>query len=123
MSVTLDGQKLFDEQGFTIEAGSLSRDSIERSAAGVDGVLSIDLGQRARTITQEGVLRAKSRLEMQAKIDAISACIDGGTHKLITGSGGKFDDLRMDSFEVTKERTSGSGLCYNYEIIYKQLVA
>lgn len=123
MNVSLDGQELFDQQQIEIEFGTLRRDSIERTAAGVDGVLSIDLGQRGRAIKQRGVLRARSRLQMQEKIDAISACMDGKGHKLVTGSGEAFDNLRMDSFEVTKERTSGSGLCCDYEIVYKQLVA
>jgi len=37
MSVTLDGQNLFDEQQLEIELSSLNRDSIERAVAGLDG--------------------------------------------------------------------------------------
>ncbi len=44
MSVTLDGQNLFDEQQLEIEQDSLNRDSIERAVAGLDGVLSVDMG-------------------------------------------------------------------------------
>ena len=44
MRVTLDGQNLFDEQQLEIEPGSISRVSIERAVAGLDGVLSIDMG-------------------------------------------------------------------------------
>ncbi len=122
MGVTLDGQDLFDGPELKIEPGSLSRDSIERKVSGLDGMLSIDLGQRGRKIKQNGVLRAKSRCQMNERIRAISAYIDGDTHRLVAGDGEDFDNLRMDVFRVDKERTSGGGLCYDYEIVYTQLV-
>jgi hypothetical protein len=122
MSVTLDGQDLFDERQLEIEPGSFSRDSIERTAAGLDGVLSIDLGGRGRKIKQKGVLRARSRTEMEEKKIAISAYMDGDMHTLVTGSGEEFANLRMDVFKVSRERTAGSGLCCDYEIVYRQLV-
>lgn len=121
MSVTLDGQNLFDEQQLEIELGSVSRDSIERAVPGLDGVLSIDMGGRGRVIKQKGVLRAKSRLQINERIGAISAYIDGDTHTLITGSGEEFDNLRMDVFKVSEERTNGSGVAVDYEIVYTQL--
>ena len=47
MSATLDGQELFDRQQLQIEQESVHRDSVERTAAGLDGILSIDLGRRS----------------------------------------------------------------------------
>ena len=122
MSATLDGQNLFDEQDLKIERGSVSRDSMERAVSGLDGVLSIDLGGRSRRIKQRGVLRAKSRTQMDDRISVISAYIDGDTHTLVISNGEEFDNVRMDAFKVTKEKTSGSGLCCDYEIVYTQLV-
>ena len=122
MSITLDGQSLFDEQQLKIEAESIRRDSIERTVAGLDGVLSIDLGVRGRKIKQRGMLRAPSRLQMNERISTISAYMDGDTHTLVTSSGEEFDNLRMDAFRVTKESASGSGVVIDYEIIYTQLV-
>ena len=121
MRVTLDGQILFDEQQLDIDPGSIKRDSIERAVPGLDGVLSIDMGGRSRQIKQAGVLRAKSRTQMEDRISMISACIDGDTHKLITGSGEEYDNLRMDVFKVSSERTSGGGIAVDYEIVYTQL--
>ena len=121
MSATLDGQNLFDEQQLEILPGSLSRDSIERTVAGLDGVLSIDLGKHSRKIKQTGVLQAKSRAQMNEKISTIAGYIDGDTHTLVRSNGESMDALRMDTFKVTKERTSGNGLCCDYEIIYTQL--
>lgn len=121
MSATLDGQSLFDGQELGIQPKSVRRDSIERAVPGLDGVLSIDLGGRGRKIKQRGVLLAKSRLQMNDRIIAISAYMDGDTHVLVTGNGEEFDNLRMDVFKVTSEEASGSGLCCNYEIVYTQL--
>ena len=122
MNAALDGQKLFDERDFKIEPGSVSRDSIERTASGLDGVLSIDLGRRSREIKQRGVLQAKSCSEMHERISTISAYMDGNTHTLATSNEEEFDNLRMDVFKVTNNRVSGGGFCCDYEIIYTQLV-
>ena len=122
MSATLDGQNLFDEQDLKIEQDSISRDSIERTVPGLDGILSIDMGGRSRKIKQRGVLRARSRSQMDDRIGAILAYIDGDTHTLVIRNGEEFDNVRMDAFKVTEEKTSGSGLCCDYEIVYTQLV-
>ncbi len=122
MSVNIDGQVVFDRQQLKIEVGSFTRDSIERAVPGLDGVLTVDLGQRSRKIKQTGVLRAKSRTQMNERINTISTLIDGDTHTLVTGSGDKFDNLRMDSLNVSKERTDGAGIIVDYEIVYTQLV-
>jgi len=122
MGVTLDGQDLFEEHQMEIEQGSICRDSIERTTAGLNGVLSIDLGQRGRKIIQRGVLRAKSKPQMTDTINAVSGYMDGNTHTLTTSSGEKFEYLRMDVFKVTNQRTSGGGLCCDYEIVYTRLI-
>ncbi len=122
MNVTLDGQLLFDEP-VAIEAGSVERESIERSVAGLDGVLSVDLGGRSRKIRQKGKLRARSRVELNGKVEAISAFVDGDTHTLVDLQGRTFENLRVDSFHVKSEQVSGSGVVVDYEMICTQLVA
>ena len=122
MRTTLDEQVLFDEQVLTIEIGSLEEASIEKVVAGLDGVLSIDLGGRGRRIIQKGTLRANSRIKMNERIDVISAYMDGRTHTLATRGGREFANLRMDVFKVIKTAESGIGLCCEYEIVYRQLV-
>ncbi len=121
MSVTIDGQSLFNEHDLEIEAGSFGRDSIERKIPGLDGVLSIDLGRRGRKIRQTGTLRAKSRTQMNKRITAISAIADGDTHTLVTDIGESLNNLRLDSFKTNKERTDGIGIVVDYEIVYTQL--
>jgi hypothetical protein len=121
MGATLDGEILFDEQQLEIEAGSLNRASVERAVPGLDGVLSVDLGRRQRKLKQKGVLRAASRVQIDARIAVISAYMDGDTHTLVTSNGEQYDNLRMDVFKVSKERTSGGGVVVDYEIVYTQL--
>jgi hypothetical protein len=123
MRTTLDGQRLFDEQQLRVEVGSLERDSVERTMPGLDGVLSIDMGSRGRQIKQSGSLQAASVVQMNDKVRAILAYMNGQTYKLRTSSGEEFDNLRMDVFRVSEQRQSGAGLCCNYEIVYRQLVA
>lgn len=102
MHVTLDGQAVFDEQELTIAVGSPSRASLEKTVAGLDGVLSIDLGARSRRMRQTGVLRAVSRIALNARLDAIAAFLDGQTHTLMTADGRTYDNLRMDSFQLLR---------------------
>jgi hypothetical protein len=122
MSVTLDGQRVFDEGELKVEPSSVRQESVERAVPGLDGVLSIDLGKRSRKVKQRGVLRAKSQSQMNNRIIAISTFIDGNTHKLVISGDGEFDNLRMDTFRVMDERTSGNGVVIDYEIVYTQLV-
>lgn len=122
MKVTLDAQMLFDEQTLEISASSFSRDSIERAIPGLDGILSIDLGQRGRKIKQTGTLRAKSRAQLDERISNIATFMDGDTHTLTTGTGKEFTNLRMDSFKTCTEHADGTGIVIDYEIIYTQLV-
>jgi len=122
MKVTLDSQMLFDEQALEISADSFSRDSIERTVPGLDGVLSIDIGRHGRKIKQTGTLRAKSRVQLDERISKIAAFMDGDTHTLTTGSGRDFANLRMDSFKAGTENANGTGITVDYEIVYTQLV-
>jgi hypothetical protein len=122
MSVTLDGQRVFDEGELKVELSSVRQDSVERAFPGLDGVLSIDLGKRSRKVKQRGVLRAKSQSQMNNRVTAISTFIDGNTHKLVISGDREFDNLRVDAFRVMDERTSGNGVVVDYEIVYTQLV-
>ena len=121
MRTMIDGQVLFDEKDLGLEVESAKRACIERTTAGVDGVLSIDLGKRSRKIKQKGILRAASRQQMESRIEKISAFIDGNTHTLVTAGNRSFSDVRMDSFETGQIRESGADVVVDYEIVYTQL--
>ncbi len=121
MSTTLDEQSLFDEQELTVTAASLSRACVERTFCGLDGVLSIDLGARARVVRQTGILRAAGRAAMRARVATIMAFIDGRTHTLRTADGREYSNLRMDTFRQINEHNGGPGVVLEYEIAYTQL--
>jgi len=121
MRTTLDGQALFDEHGLELEAGSFRRDSVERTVPGLDGVLSIDMGARSRAIVQRGTLRAAGASELDARIEAISAYMDGRAYSLATADGRTFEQVRLDLFKTGTRRSSGGGVAVDYEIVYTQL--
>jgi hypothetical protein len=121
VKTTLDGQALFDEQDLTMHASGPVRASIERAVSGLDGTLSIDLGQRSREVRQTGTLRAASAHAMHSRVDSIAAFIDGRTHVLMAADGREYRRLRMDSFSQTAQRVGGPGVVVEYEIRYTQL--
>ena len=119
--IALDGQRLFDEQQVEIEVGSIERGCVEKQVAGLDGVLSVDLGLRGRKIKQTGSFCAKGHQQMNERIGAISAYMDGKAHTLTTADTRQFENMRMDIFMVGRLRPSGVGVVTEYEIIYTQL--
>lgn len=121
MSTTLDDRALFDEQGLRIQVGSWQRAAIERAVPGLDGMVSIDLGRRCRTLRQRGVLRASGQATMRARLDAIEAFLDGATHTLVTADGQTYAKLRADAFTPLDRDVSGTGIVVKYELVYTQL--
>lgn len=119
MKTTLDGTIEFEQTELAI--GSWRRDSIERSAVGVDGALSIDLGKRTREIVQKGLARASSRAVLRIKVDSIRATADGKRHTMETVDGERFDNLWIDSIKVGGTDFSGRGASCEVEIRYTQL--
>jgi hypothetical protein len=120
MSVKVDNQMIFGDDSPVITVGSIQRSVIENSVAGLDGIVSIDLGSRGRKLRQVGHLRAKSTAELNKMIASIEQFLDGRTHSLVSGEDGTFENLRLDSFKITQRSSDGTGA--DYEIIYTQLV-
>ena len=119
MAAILDSTIKFEQ--LSLEVGSRARDSIERSIAGVDGALSIDLGMRERKIVVKGLLRAVSVELLFARENSIAELIDGNVHTLESAGGVEFKNLRIDSFEVTRQDYSGPGVCSEFTIQATQL--
>jgi len=118
MRANLDGIVEFDAGHITVSGWE--RDTIDRTAAGVDGVVSIDLGSRSRIIVQKGILRAVSKKTLDKKIEQIRSLADGQTHTLIHGDD-QFDNVRIDEVTTGEKSYSGRGLNCAYEIHYIQL--
>jgi hypothetical protein len=121
VSTTLDGKALFDERELEIQIGPWERTHVERASPGLDGVLSIDLGRRSRTIRQRGTLRAVGRAEMTSRLNAIETLCDGGTHTLVTADGCPYANVRVDAFTQHDRDVTGVGIAVTYEILYTQL--
>jgi hypothetical protein len=119
MKATLDGTIDFEQT--KLDVGSWRRDSIERAASGVDGVVSVDLGRRARDVVQKGVIRAKSRSALMANVDSIRDMADGACHTMETIEGERFENLRIDSIKTGGTDYIGAGACQEIEIKYTQL--
>lgn len=108
----------FEQQEFKMQ--SWERESVDRSAADLDGVVSIDMGLRDREIVQCGVVRAVSSAGLKVKLSSLSRLMDGETHTLSV-DGETYRDLLVDSFTAGEPQHDGSGVRCRFEIRYKQL--
>ena len=81
MRATLDGTVEFEVGQLKVE--SWQREVVERAVAGLDGVLSIDLGARSRELVVEGILCAVSEESLRKKEAVVSALMDGQTQMLL----------------------------------------
>lgn len=102
-----------------LKADSWKRDSIEKSAAGLDGVVSVDLGRRKRKIKVCGFIESQSKSELDKKKELINALLDGKVHTLETDT--EYENVRIDSFEVVKDDHSGKGIGCEFELELSQL--
>ena len=119
MRVKIDGMLELDEQNLTI--GSWRRDSSEQTVAGLDGVLSVDLGKRGREIVQNGILRAVSEKALESEIESVMSLMDGGSHTLLLDNEQEFENLRVDIVETDGKAHSGGGVHCKLRIKYTQL--
>ena len=122
MKAVLDDTIFFSEAPFELEIKSMQRSIVQRSAAGLDGQVCIDLGLRARKLVQKGELRAKSQPELQKKIDEINGLINGNLHVLKCPDGRIFENLIIESFQVGPFVSGGAHISCEYSIAYTQQV-
>jgi hypothetical protein len=104
-----------------LNAGSRERAAVEKAAAGVDGVVSVDMGGRSREIMLRGRLRMFSAQSLDAKIEALGKMVDGECHVLGVGGRPYIEDLRVDSVRMRKKAYSGGGLICEFELTGAQL--
>jgi len=121
MKANLDSFVYFDNDSFNLQIKSRQRAVVERSAAGLDGAVCIDLGQRTRKMIQTGQLRAANKSALNEKIADIDEMFDGQLRTLISPDGRIFENLRIDSFQTGEIVSGGSSVSCTYEIIYIQL--
>jgi len=120
-TIRFDDRKLFGSGQHTVQALSWRRESMERGFAGLDGVVSVDLGLRGRKLKQYGYLTAGSITSLIGLIEEISAYINGQAYDLVDQNGVSYPNVRMDSFTLLGPITGGNQACCEYEIVYTQL--
>ena len=120
-TILFNGERLFGGGQHLVLAMSWRRESVERGFAGLDGVLSIDLGMRGRTLKQRGRLSAGSVVAMAELTDDISSYIDGQAYTLVDQNGISYGNVRMDSFKLSGPIAVGNQASCEYEIVYTQL--
>lgn len=119
MRAKLDSTIEFEQ--LELQADSFTRDAEQRSACGVDGVLSIDLGMRDRKLVCKGALRAQSKAALKEKTNLIFSLMDGRTHTLMTKDNERFEDLRIDAVKIEKQVHNGASTNCEFEIKFSQL--
>lgn len=119
MKAAIDGI-ILDDDVFELEVKSWKRNFIQRSAAGLDGQVNIDLGLRGRKLVQKGELRGKSRTELQRKINEMNGLVDGELHSLKCPDGRIFGELLIEEFQAGTIVNSGAHLSCKYQITYTQ---
>lgn len=122
MKATIDDKIIFSEAPFELEVKSCQRSVIQKSAAGLDGQVSIDMGLRGRKIVQKGVLRARGQTELQQQIDAMNKLIDGNLHVLRCPDGRVFENLLIEEFQASQVASGGANVNCQYHITYTQQV-
>jgi hypothetical protein len=118
----LDDKVIFDEESFELEVRSPQRSIIQRSAAGLDGQVSIDLGLRGRKLVQKGELRARNQAELRKRIGEIDELIDGSLHTLRCLDGRVFENLLIENFQTDSFVSGGAHISCQYSITYIQQV-
>lgn len=122
MKAVLDDKTIFNEESFELDVKSPQRNIIQRSAAGLDGQISIDLGLRGRKLVQKGQLRARSLAELQQWVDAVKDFIDGNLHVLKCPDGRIFENLLIEEFQLGQPVSGGAHISCGYHITYIQQV-
>ncbi|MBE0537436.1 MAG: hypothetical protein IH624_17370 [Phycisphaerae bacterium] len=115
----VDGSVVFVQ--LALEVGTWTRQTVERTAAGLDGVVSVDLGRRSRSLVQRGQLRAFSEAGLRAQLCDVCGLADGQVHTLLVSDGQLFADVRVDGVYVSERVTGGGGVRCEFEMRYTQL--
>ena len=116
-----DGKELFGKGDYSLQVRSWRREGVDYGFAGLDGVVSVDLGRRERKLKQRGWLTAESVGALMRQMEEISGYIDGQGYELVDQGGISYGRVRMDSFTLLGSITAGNQARCEYEINYTQL--
>jgi len=116
-----DGNELFGKSEHLLSVRSWRREGLDYGFAGLDGVVSVDLGRRERKLKQRGWLTAESVGALMRQVEEISGYIDGQGYELVDRGGVCYGQVRMDSFTLLGSVTAGNQARCEYDINYTQL--
>jgi len=122
-TITFDSQAIFGVGEHAIRPLSWRRETLDRGFAGLNGVMSLDLGRRERKLKQHGQLSANSIAALLSMMENIATHIDGKSYELVDQNGCSYADIRMDNFTLLGPINTGNQVRCEYEIIYTQLSA
>lgn len=120
-TIMFDSQAIFGAGRHLLQPGSWRRESTDHGFAGLDGMMSVDLGLRERKLKQRGFLSAASIAGLMQLMANISAYIDGQDYTLLDQHGITYANVRMDSFKLLSPIAVGNQSQCEYEITYTQL--
>jgi len=112
---------MFDKGEHTLQPLSWRREAVQRGFAGLDGVVSMDLGRRERKLQQRGHLVSASKASLLQLMELVASYIDGQSYDLTDQNGVFYPQVRMDSFALRGPIRAANQASCEYEIIYTQL--
>ncbi|MHC4981548.1 MAG: hypothetical protein ACYTF6_00055 [Planctomycetota bacterium] len=118
---SLDGQDLFGSGPHSIRPETWSRAVQYRGFAGINGLLTLDMGLRSRRINQTGRLQAATTSAIHAIVSEIEAKLDGGIHTLTDDLGFTYPTVLVERFEQSTPVRRSQGFWCDYKISYRQL--
>ncbi len=118
--IMFDDNHLWGGGTHHILPGAWARQQVEYATAGLDGVVSLDLGRRSRQIRQTGRLTAETLGKLHEMIDTIESYANGQTYELIDQDGRRYRNVRLDMFRQKEPVQRAAFFSCEYEILYTQ---
>lgn len=121
--VTIDSKQPLASGPHVLTIGAWSRRRLDRTFAGLDGTVSIDLGATARPMTLTGRLVAPGREALLVSVAAVESLNDGRPHTVAAPDGRALANVRIDDIEWGRvlSPAPASTSCIGYRIAMSQL--
>ncbi len=101
LAASYDGIDIFG-RSYTVNVNVNPRGDVKTATPGVNGLGSIDMGQRGGSAIAEGLYVASSTAALAAVKAAVRAKSDGRCHPLVTTNDGTFFYAKLDTIQFEK---------------------
>ncbi len=120
--VLIGGADLLGSGPHALTVGDWARRRLDRRFAGLDGLLSIDLGAGGRPMTIRGRLVADSAASLMMRVAAIEALAEpGALHTVAAPDGRSFANVRMEDIRAGRVLSAAGKSAVGYELSLLQL--